>query len=227
MEKKIRSYFSDLKSYISAPKQFRLFSKFKKFTMFEKNSFINNLKLAETLKKEGVVVECGTWRGGMIAGIASVLGPSREYFLYDSFEGLPDATEKDGNKAKEYQDKTRADPEFGWDNCKAEMQYAKEAMEKSGVTNFKLIKGWFNETVSHFDKTKSIALLHLDGDWYDSIMVCLENLYDCVVSGGIIIIDDYTNWDGCTRAVHDFLSQRDIPDKIRQFNNQISYIIKT
>ena len=39
----------------------------------------------------GAIVECGTWKGGMIAGIASLLGASREYYLYDSFEGLPPA----------------------------------------------------------------------------------------------------------------------------------------
>ncbi len=49
---------------------------------------------------KGCVVECGVWRGGMSAGMAEVLGPDREYFLFDRFEGLPPATGPDGVYAK-------------------------------------------------------------------------------------------------------------------------------
>ncbi len=38
-------------------------------------------------------------------------------------------------------------------------------------------------------------------------MVCLDNLFDKVVEGGVVILDDYLHWDGCARAVHDYLSR--------------------
>lgn len=41
-------------------------------------------------------MECGVWRGGMIASISEILGNNREYYLFDSFEGLPQAKEIDG-----------------------------------------------------------------------------------------------------------------------------------
>jgi hypothetical protein len=33
----------------------------------------------------------------------------------------------------------------------------------------------------------------------------------------VIIIDDYATWDGCTRAVHDFLSARKAPEGIQTY----------
>ena len=67
-------------------------------------------------------------------------------------------------------------------------------------------KGFFQTTVpAAAGGIGPIALLHLDGDWYDSTRVCLAHLYDRVVSGGLITIDDYGAYDGCRRAVDTFL----------------------
>ena len=79
-------------------------------------------------------------------------------------------------------------------------------MKLSGATSFSLIRGWFSETIPRFIPPSPIAVLRLDGDWYDSTRVCLENLYPQVAPGGIVIIDDYYNWDGCARAVNEFLA---------------------
>ena len=67
-----------------------VYEKYAAFTMIPQSDYLLNLQLAETVSEiEGAVVECGVWRGGMIAGIAEVLGGSREYILCDSFQGLP------------------------------------------------------------------------------------------------------------------------------------------
>src|SRR5277367_3008793 len=74
-----------------------IYRKYRNYTMIPEDSYIRNLKIAKRLKAiPGNIVECGVWRGGMIAGIAEVLGPSREYVLLDSFQGLPPAKEIDG-----------------------------------------------------------------------------------------------------------------------------------
>ena len=203
-----------------------IFSQFQNYSMIPKATYLNNLELAEKFSKiTGAVVECGTWRGGMIAGIAKLFSDRRNYFLFDSFEGLPAASEIDGIQALNWQsDKTS--PAY-YNNCKAEQTFAENAIQQSGVINYVVTKGWFSETLPLFDKKEEIAILRLDGDWYESTMDCLNNLYDNVVPGGIIIIDDYYAWDGCTRAVHDFLSERKLSDKLRQWrDDNICYIIK-
>jgi hypothetical protein len=52
-----------------------------------------------------------------------------------------------------------------------------------------------------------IAVLHLDGDWHDSVWTCFEQLYHRVSPGGIIQIDDYGHWAGARKATDTFLGR--------------------
>ena len=91
--------------------------------------YVANLCIVRALQSvPGCVVECGVWRGGMIAGIAEVLGPEREYILFDSFEGLPPAKEIDGEAALAWQS-DKSSPLYH-DNCAAEQKFAAEAMAR-------------------------------------------------------------------------------------------------
>ena len=96
---------------------------FKDYTMIPKETYIQNLSLIEKFKDlEGCIVECGTWRGGMIGGIAALLGDKRNYFLFDSFEGLPKAKQIDGESANNWQNDV--DSPYYFNNCKAEISFA-------------------------------------------------------------------------------------------------------
>ena len=184
----------------------KLHKKYSHFTMIPKLLYFSNLKICKDFGNiNGEIVECGTWKGGMIAGIAQVLGPDRNYFLFDSYEGLPDATEKDGKSAFDYQ-QNKNSPGY-YNNCTASQQSAIDAMKLSGAKNVKITKGWFNETLPKQEFKNGIAILRMDADWYDSTMDILNNLYPFVNKGGVVIIDDYYTWEGCSKAVHDYLSQ--------------------
>lgn len=184
-----------------------------------------NLELAEQIKSlPGAIVECGVWRGGMSAGIAEILGAERSYYLYDSFQGLPPAQSIDGPAATSWQQDTTS-PQFH-DNCAASVAEAETTMARSPARNLHIKPGWFNETLPSFPKEQSIALLRLDGDWYESTMVCLENLYPRVAVGGLIIIDDYFAWDGCCRATHDYLSRNQLPVRLREHPDHVCHLFK-
>jgi O-methyltransferase len=191
-----------------------LHRRFRAYSMIQTTAFVENLFLAERVKPiPGCVVECGVWRGGMSAALAAVLGPDRSYFLFDSFEGLPPAREIDGESALRWQaEKCGATYH---DNCTAGPEFAREAMELSGARNYQLVQGWFEKTVPNFRFPGLIALLRLDADWYDSTMVCLEHLFGQVAPGGLVVLDDYYTWDGCARAVHDYLSRHPGGERIR------------
>jgi O-methyltransferase len=200
--------------------------KYLQFTMVKRRDYIDCLKLVSQFKDiNGSIIECGVWRGGMIAGIADVMGSNRNYFLFDSFEGLPDAKEIDGQTAIAWQaDKTSAGY---YDNCKAEMEWAQKAMNLANVTDrTTFIKGWFDDTVPQFKTEEPIAVLRLDGDWYDSTMVCLDHLFPKVAEGGLIILDDYYAWDGCSKALHDYLSKHKRPERIVHAYSSGCYLIK-
>lgn len=196
-----------------------IFKKYQPYTMiYGRRYFLENLILvSNTLNevKAGAVIECGTWKGGMAAAMVEVGGPNRDYYFFDSFEGLPPAETSDGPRAKAYQAATDH-PEY-YDNCKADMSYIDEALAMTGCPKERLhiYPGFFEKSFPNF-QPPSIAVLRLDGDWYASTMICLEKFWDHVLPGGIVLIDDYQTWDGCTRAVHDFLSARKSHERISQ-----------
>jgi hypothetical protein len=192
--------------------------------MIPKQTFLDNLKLCHNFSNlKGCIIECGVWRGGMIAALSEILGQDRNYYLFDSFEGLPEAKQIDGDAAIKWQ--SNKEGLFYFDNCTAEISYAEEAMKLSGAKSYQIIKGWFSDTLPKFTPKQEIAVLRLDGDWYDSTMQCLTSLYPLVTKGGLIIVDDYYAWDGCSRAIHDYLSTHKLTDRIFQINGNC-YIIK-
>jgi O-methyltransferase len=203
-----------------------IYQKYKNYTMIPSLSYIENLKICEKNKfLAGDVVECGTWKGGMIAGIADILGgKDRTYYLFDSFEGLPLAKNIDGEAALTWQNNT--DSIGYYDNCKADINDALEVMNLAKIKNPQIIKGWFSETLPMFRTNNKIAFLRLDGDWYESILESLENLFPQVVTNGLIIIDDYYVWEGTSRAVHFYLNNINSKSKIFTLCDGIAYIVK-
>jgi O-methyltransferase len=192
--------------------------------MVPRESFLQNLELCRTFGHvDGDFVECGVWRGGMSAAIAEVLGKERSVHLFDSFAGLPPAQEIDGKEALDWQRNTTAPGYF--DNCAAEERYVVEAMRLAGHTRYTLHRGWFEKTIPGALRTP-IGILRLDGDWYDSIRICLEHLFPLVSEGGIVVLDDYYTWDGCSRAVHDYLSATRSPSRVHQWRDHVAYILK-
>jgi hypothetical protein len=224
----VRKIFEALLSYFKELKSYR---RYRRYTMIPKNQYVANLALVRSVLSKpsldhGCIIECGTWKGGMAAGLIDVGGFSRDYFFFDSFEGLPPAKEIDGATALEWQANTTG--EAYYDNCRASVDDFMDAMSKSGIPKERLFvfKGPFSETLPTAS-TPKVAVLRLDGDWYDSTMECLNKFWDKVIPGGIIILDDYHVWDGCSLAVHDFLSFRKAPERIeRSTYGGVAYLLK-
>ena len=77
------------------------------------------------------------------------------------------------------------------------------------ITNYELIAGDILQTLPEYVETRPelrIALLHIDVDVYNASQCILENLFDRVVPGGIVMLDDYASAEGETRAVDEFLA---------------------
>lgn len=155
---------------------------------------------------KGAVVECGVWNGGssaiVAAGLKSAGDSDRPFWLFDSFEGLPQPTEKDEAKVRE-----NYFP--GW--CTGGVERVREAHRLVGhsLESTTIVPGWFDDTLAnHAEAVGPIALLHVDADWYDSVTTVLRTFYGQVVPGGIVVIDDYDNWSGCRKAVHDFFGDQ-------------------
>lgn len=184
-------------------------------------------------KMPGSFVETGVWRGGC-AGILAYVAKKHKYhnnlYFFDSFEGLPEPSEKDGKDAMEFAIGKKSGALKSIAKVEAGDEYIKELLfEHLNIDKAKvyLVKGWFQNTLpTTSKKLKKIAILRLDGDWYDSTKIVLDWLYDSVVPGGYIIIDDYYYWDGCKQAIQDFIKERGLSVKIYRQDVSGAYFIK-
>jgi len=191
-------------------------------TMVRRRAFIDNIRIARFAGSAiGDLVECGTWRGGMSAAMAWAM-PGRHSVLFDSFQGLPDAKPIDGATALHWSKEVR-----DYENCRADEAWARVAMERVRQSDYEILKGWFADTVPRWAQMqRPIAVLRLDGDWYDSTLICLEHLWPLVSPGGVVIVDDYYTWDGCSRAVHDYLSRLSAPERVAQSRHGVAYLVR-
>ncbi len=154
----------------------------------------------------GSFVECGTCRGGAAALLAAVVQRyslcPRKVYACDTFEGMPEPTEHDRH------DGIPANlTGFGVGTLKAPAaEYLNVVCQALGVSDIVIpIAGLFTDTLpQHRAEMGQIALLHADGDWYESTWDIFANLFDQVAESGFIQIDDYGHWEGCRQAVHEF-----------------------
>ena len=159
------------------------------------------LQLAEDcLSKDGDFVELGCFEGDTSLLLADVLRNNKsekQLWIYDSFEGLPEKTEKDFS-------------ELGRDFKKGELfttkRFVKQRFLRANLPVPKIKKAWFSE-LENEDLPEKIAFAFLDGDLYESIkdslnLVCLK-----LAEGGKIIVHDYHNpqLPGVSKAVDEFL----------------------
>jgi predicted O-methyltransferase YrrM len=168
----------------------------------------------------GAVVECGTARGGSAAllGLAmKTFNDRRPLWVFDTFEGIPPPTTADPDYeiAAPYTGSFRGDL--------ADVTRLFERLDM--LENARFVKGRFEDTVPQCD-TGAIAVLHVDGDWYKSVKVCLDHLYDRVSPGGVIQIDDYGHWEGARKAVDEFLLARRIAGPLRYLDYTGRQLIK-
>lgn len=187
----------------------------------------------------GAFVECGTWKGGAVGLMALAnlrFGRGRRVLhLFDSFMGIPEPDpEMDGAKAISEVRSVgchpagRLRPVAGFyesfadgTGTLADNRWLLEEVIGYPSTHLRYHAGWFQDTVPTVGPSmEPIALLRLDGDWHASTRVCLEGLFSRLSPGGILIVDDYGCYEGCRRAVDDFLAERGVRLPLQPIDNQ-------
>lgn len=196
-------------------------------------------KVARHLNREkvdGDFVELGVARGGCAALMGKVIFDKdelerfqRNLWLFDSFEGLPDPTVDDYDvvKGEGTGDHVHV---LSKGACLGTLEEVRKLMLNImcfPADKVIFVKGWFQDTIPLYrDRIQKIALLRVDGDWYESTKCCLEGLYDKVVAGGAVIIDDYSSCYGCQKAVDEFISNRKLKVEIELDGRGGCYVFK-
>ena len=141
-----------------------LINQVRPYTLCSEEKLKSLISLGEYLNKAGIqgdFVECGTSKGGSAAVLSKYLGDYRHLWLYDSFEGMPETTDKDGVGAKKWIGK-----------CVGSIEDVRKVMNivLTSKESYSIKKGWFRQTFR--DKLpERVALLHCDVDWYESVTI--------------------------------------------------------
>lgn len=171
---------------------------------------------AERENLPGLIVEAGTARGGSAIVLAAAKRPDRPMKVYDVFGMIPPPSERDGEDVhRRYAAITAgtakgpgSETYYGYrDDLYHEVE---ESFARHGVAvhdhHVDLVRGLFEDTIQ---LDEPVALAHLDGDWYESTMTCLERIAPLLVGRGRIVLDDYYTWSGCRRAVDEYFAERE------------------
>lgn len=159
-------------------------------------------KAIEACKNDGLILEFGVFTGYTINLISGYF-KDKKIYGFDSFEGLPE----------------------DWRDGFPKGKFVVSDLPAVN-SNVVLIKGWFNETLPDFikDKNDNIAFLHIDCDLYISTKIVFDLLGDKIVSGTVILFDEYFNYPGWKegeyKAFQEFIQRKNLKYKYLTYNNQ-------
>ena len=141
---------------------------------------------------DGMYLEFGVFSGRTINHIADKT-LDKIIYGFDSFEGLPE----------------------DWRTGFEEGTFKRINLPKVN-SNVKLVKGWFNDTLPKFveEHNEKCAFIHIDCDLYSSTKCVFDLLEDKIVSGTIIVFDEYFNYpdwqNGEYKALQEFIIQNNL-----------------
>ena len=162
----------------------------------------------------GSFLEAGVALGGSAAAIARLKPADRELHLYDVFAMIPPPGERDGSDAHARYSEIRSgqSPGLGGNTYYGYVDGLLEVVKRNLVElsvepetdAVRFHPGLFQDTLY---PEGPIAFAHIDADWHDSVLICLQRITPFMSPGGIIVFDDYSSYSGCKTAVDEFLSE--------------------
>ena len=160
----------------------------------------------------GCIVELGVWRGGAMVLAAAVTEESenkRDLHLYDAFESIPGY-----HKAQNF--------------LSVSVEDVRNAFHLFDVMreNIYFHKGLFKDTVPAWNKTNAIAVLRIDGNFYDSYQDALYYMYESVPVGGIVIFDDIFSHESVKRCWSDFKTDHGLTEDLNRIDVHAAWFRK-
>lgn len=162
----------------------------------------------------GDFLEAGVCKGGaaiFMRGLQVAHGAGeRKTFVVDSFEGVPPSDQaRDAGYDIHFEEARHP-----WLACSEESVRDHFSRYDLLDPNVEFVKGWLAESLPRAS-IGPLALLRIDVDLYSSTMESLDLLYDKVVEGGFVIVDDYGFLPCCRDAVDEFRARRGVSEPIR------------
>lgn len=222
---------SGTNDYVDLEPAFRqIYARCKPFTMTSVESMYGLHRAVNYVVQQhlpGALVECGVWRGGSMMNIVSSLIQAgdleRDVYLFDTFQGMSKPTDDDVNwngtdGMGKWETGYKSDEMNTW--AYASLDEVRHNVLSTGYPEKRLhfVQGKVEDTIPG-TLPGGIALLRLDTDFYESTRHELLHLYPLLVSGGVLIIDDYGHWRGSRKAVDEYFEA----NQIRMLLNRVDY----
>lgn len=200
------------------------------------NKLVARLQFYDITKHlHGDIVECGVFKGsGLLTwlkildlyephSIKKVMG--LDFFGQEFVETLEDKTDRETMKQVFTRDKSLKTDDISFDGIRNKILNA-------GVdeTKFELIQGDVSITSAEMIKERPglrISILYLDMDIYEPTYAALNNLWDRVVPGGVVVFDEhaYHSWSEAD-AVDQFVQERSLTLHRTDIKAPTGFIIK-
>ncbi len=176
-------------------------------------SIYQSLKYINDENIEGDIVECGVYNGNTLAFIGEIideLNLNKKIWGYDTFDGFVKSSFTD----KDIDFKTGKKVNYDSPDIFYSLNEVKKNIKLNNNKNFEkyiFIEGDVLETLNIKDNYPNrISFLRLDTDIYKTTKKQLEILYEKLVTGGVLHIDDYGICPGVKTAVDNFFSNKSI-----------------
>lgn len=163
-------------------------------------------------RRQFVAVECGVYTGSSLIACGSMARDAGIPFHFtglDTFEGLPDLSEKDISLSPE--NAAYLNTRLFADTS---MDVVRQKVKEAGLArSVELRKGLFADVLPTLPERR-YDFVNIDCDLYEPHLQCLEYFYSRVVPGGVIFFDDYHSVDYpmARHAVDEFM--RDKPERL-------------
>jgi len=144
-----------------------------------------------TLGLDGDVAECGVYKGASAYLMCKAhSGSGRTIHLFDSFEGLSKPEECDGDY---------------WTT--GDLRSTRKSVEESlaEFSNYQIHDGWIPDRFPDVSE-KKFSFVHIDVDLFKPTWSAIEYFYPRLVSGGVMLMDDYgfASCPGAKKAADDY-----------------------
>jgi hypothetical protein len=167
----------------------------------------------------GDVLEAGVGNGGLsfyVGLLLRELGQERRVYGVDSFEGLPEPDLRKDNPyfVKGQYGSTAAEDSplaalLGEGGSPLLASYELTAKGLGLESSVVPVQGFFEDALPSLEPDRRFCFVHVDADLYDSVLCALEHLWDRIVDGGVLAIDDFFHQSqGAMRAAGEFFNSR-------------------
>ncbi|MGI9052503.1 MAG: TylF/MycF/NovP-related O-methyltransferase [Ilumatobacteraceae bacterium] len=177
-------------------------------------SLVELCERGERGNADAAIVEAGCARGGSALLMCATKSKGRPLDVYDVFGMIPPPSEQDGPDMQERYREIASGQAVALDGgryyaysddlaAEVARTFAEHGypIEENSV---RLIKGKVQDTMAI---DGPVCVGHIDVDWHDPVMHCLEQLTPHLVEGGSIVLRAYNDWSGCRSAAEEYFDR--------------------